>query len=197
MTRNYRQIAADSLGRDYSSYFLKPGMAFVGGERQVATMAQVKLGDVVVLKSGLSQILAAGEVVERNGRHSGNGGKEWLRDFDGWDLPAYCYVRWRVPEEPQETSGLTRSTIQQLHDDKNKELADKLLQHPPAPEGNEPRQTSEVPDNAILEFLITEGLLPEQQTSRPIRFVESGFSLNTITTTASGLMFGSMKPAPF
>lgn len=157
---NYWQIAAGSQGRDYSSYFLKTGMAFVGGEIQIATMARVKLGDVVVLKSGLSEILAAGEVVERDGIHSGNGDKDWLRDFDGWDLPAYCYVRWHVPAVPLETSGLTRTTIQQLPQDHHRVLADQLLQLPARADGNEPIRTNHVSDDAILEFLISEGLRP-------------------------------------
>lgn len=160
MTGNYWQVAAGSRGRDYSSYFLKTGMAFVGGTSQIATMALVNAGDVVVLKSGLSQILAAGEVIERDGKHSGNGDKDWLRDFDGWDLAAWCYVRWHVPAEPVETSGLTRSTIQQLPQDEHRRLADGLLRLPPVPEGNEPPPTMEVPDGAILEFLISEGLRP-------------------------------------
>jgi hypothetical protein len=160
MSRNYWQIAAGSQGRDYADYFLRTGMAFVGGESQIAAMAEVQLGDIVVLKSGLSQIVAAGEVVEREGSHSGNGDKDWLRDFDGWDLPAYCYVRWHLPPTPVETSGLTRSTITQLPQAHHRTLADDVLSSLQAPEGQEPKPTNPVRDDEILEFLISEGLRP-------------------------------------
>jgi len=56
--------------------------------------------EVALIKSGLYQIVAAGEVVERNGKSTGCEDKSWLRDFDGWDLPAYCCVDWHVPDKP-------------------------------------------------------------------------------------------------
>ena len=95
---DYWQIGSGSYGRDYAEDFLRYGMAFVGGDVQVATMAKVNASDRVVMKRGMSEVLAAGEVVERDGRHRGEDDKEWLRDFDGWDLRAYCgevTMRWR------------------------------------------------------------------------------------------------------
>jgi hypothetical protein len=112
-------------------------MAFVGGDAQIATMQQVALGDVVLLKRGLSSIVAAGEVVERNGTHQGNGDKDWLLDLDGWELSAYCYVNWHVPAQPVSTDGLTRNNIQRVQQDKHRVLADQILSLParsPAPE---------------------------------------------------------------
>lgn len=90
--KKYWQIAAGSRGRDYSSLFIKYGMAFVGGDIPIDTMNNVQEGDIIILKSGLRRILAAGTVVKRNGKFSGCGDKSWLRDFDGWDLQAYCNV---------------------------------------------------------------------------------------------------------
>ncbi|MEQ1845515.1 MAG: hypothetical protein ABL983_08050 [Nitrospira sp.] len=156
----YWQIAAGSAGRDYSDRFIRLGMAFVGGDAQIATMDQVAVGDVMVLKAGLSKVLAAGEVVQRNGVHKGNGDKPWLRDFDGWDLPAYCYVDWRVPETPVEADGLTQATIQKLPQEKHRQLADLLLALPPREHEPEPAPTCEVTDEEILEFLISVGLRP-------------------------------------
>ena len=89
---NYWQIAAGSGGRDYAEEFIRYGMAFVGGEKQIATMEGVEIGDRIILKGGVSEIVAAGEVVQRDGKHRGQGDKEWLKDFDGWELEAYFYV---------------------------------------------------------------------------------------------------------
>ena len=100
MSKTYWQIAAGSTGRNYAELFVKFGMAFVGGQKEIRSMAEVSVGDIVLLKIGLSKIYAVGEVVARDGKHEGNADKSWLRDFDGWDLSAYCYVDWHVPEKP-------------------------------------------------------------------------------------------------
>ena len=113
-----------------------------------------------LLKRGLSEIVAVGEVVQRNGVHRGEGDKEWLRDFDGWDLPAYCYVDWRTPATPLQTDGLTRATIQRTPQDKHRSLADSLLSLPLKPFEPEPAPTSEITYDQILEFMIAQGLRP-------------------------------------
>ena len=88
----YWQIAAGSEGRDYSEDFLRFGMAFVGGKSPMKRMSEVEVGDRIILKRGMSRIVAAGEVVERDGQHRGENDKHWLMDFDGWELPGYCFV---------------------------------------------------------------------------------------------------------
>ena len=160
MARNYWQIAAGSQERDYSEKFLSTGMAFVGGEGHEETMTQVRLGDVVVLKKGRSTIAAVGEVIERDGTFRGNGDKEWLNHFDGWRLPAYCYIAWRVPGKRIKTTGLTRTTIQQLPQQQHRTLADKLLRYPIHPSAGEPSPTVEVSDEQILRHLVAAGLRP-------------------------------------
>lgn len=160
MSKTYWQVAAGSIGRNYADLFLKFGMAFVGGENKIKTMAEVSIGDILLLKRGVSKVIAVGEVVERDGKHKGNKDKPWLSDFDGWDLSAYCYVDWHVPNEPSEISGLTRATIQKVHQDRHKELADSLLKLPIRPHEPEPSPTNHVSDEDILEFLIREGLRP-------------------------------------
>lgn len=161
----YWQVAAGSDSRDYAADFLKYGMAFVGGEKQIAAMAQVRAGDRVILKRGLTQIVAAGTVVERNGTCTGNAtlpnqdDKYWLRDYDGWDLPAYCFVEWHVPAVPLVVKGLTRNTIQQVGLPELRQSADQIIAtmaiHPAT---EQPQKVASLSDDEMLSFLIVQGL---------------------------------------
>jgi hypothetical protein len=160
MERKYWQVAAGSGSRDYAERFLQFGMAFVGGKEPIATMNQVSVGDIILLKRGLSAIVAVGEVVARNGQHSGDMSKEWLRDFDGWDLSAFCYVDWRRPDTPIATTGLTRTTIQRVPQQMHREIADATLKLPVVPYAPEPAPTAKLEDVEILTFLISKGLRP-------------------------------------
>jgi len=183
MSKTYWQIAAGSSGRNYSDHFIKFGMAFVGGDVQIETMSQVQKGDVVVIKNGLYQILAAGEVIEIDGKTNSCGDKSWLRDFDGWDLQAYCYVNWHVPDKPIDTDGLTRATIQRLPQAKHQKIADDLLLLPAHSPDPEPEETSSINDDQILEHLITEGLRPSSaddltNTLRKIRLLAQYYYTN-------------------
>jgi len=83
---SYWQVAAGSDQRDYSSYFLRFGLAFVGGDNQIATLRGLAPNDRVILKRGLQEVVAAGIVVKQGSSHFGIDDKPWLRDFDGWDL---------------------------------------------------------------------------------------------------------------
>lgn len=159
---NTWQVAAGSLGRDYAHDFLRFGMAFVGGSAQIETLAQVQEGDRIILKRGTSQIVAVGRVVQRHGHGKGCGDKPWLRDFDGWDLQAYCYVQWHVPSEPITTRGLTRATIQAVNQLRLIELAEQVIRDVSALQeyDAEPVPTQAVEDPEILEFLVKEGLRP-------------------------------------
>ena len=156
------QIAAGSLGRDYSDRFLRHGLAFVGGDWQCDVMDEVRPGDVVILKRGMSQIVAVGEVVERDGRCRGWNDKSWLRDFDGWNLAAWCNVEWRVPDTPLETSGLTRATIQKIGMSHIIDLASAMLINLPKRTDYEPEPapTNTVTDDDLIGHLIQYGLRP-------------------------------------
>lgn len=158
----YWQIAAGSNGRDYADRFLQHGLAFVGGEWQCDTIKAVKAGDVVVLKRGLYQIVAVGRVVERDGSIGKVGGKDWLRDFDGWNLSGWCNVEWHVPAQPITTQGLTRSTIQGINQSHLIAQADQVLANIPATTtyDPEPRPTARVEDDALIQELIKLGLRP-------------------------------------
>jgi hypothetical protein len=157
----YWQIAAGSEGRDYAEDFLRFGMAFVGGDAQRAAMKQVCEGDCVLLKRGKTHLVAAGTVVRRNGIHSGDADKQWLADFDGWQLHGYCYVDWHKPEKPRMVSGFTRNTIQKVWKEPLKQAADSIVKQCPIhPRGPEPKPVETLGDEEILDFLITEGLRP-------------------------------------
>jgi len=155
----YWQIASGSSGRDYTADFLRFGMAFVGGERQRRIMKEVKPGDRVILKSGKS-IAAVGVVEERDGIYRGDGDKEWLTDFDGWDLSAYCFVEWHRMTSPIPTPELTRATIQRVHRQNVIDQVEQALSALPAlaPTDPEPSLTTEVSEGKILEHLIRQGL---------------------------------------
>jgi len=158
----YWQIAAGAMGRDYTDAFLDYGMAFVGGDQQVDRMSYVEKGDIILLKRGTKELVAVGEVVERDGHHRGDGDKDWLLDFDGWVLRAYCFVRWHVPKSSVSVKGLTRGTISKVHVKRLHEHADNLLSSLSAKTDYlpEPKPTVPVRDEEILEFLIEQGLRP-------------------------------------
>lgn len=77
-------------------------------------MADVRAGDRMVLKGGKSEIVAVGEVVERDGRCSGARDKSWLNDFDGWYLPAYCHVRWHRPSARDTSASSTATGLRSM-----------------------------------------------------------------------------------
>jgi len=155
------QVAAGSSGRDYSQAFIEFGMAFVGGDVSRNAMKQVEVGDHIILKRGMSEILAVGVVVERNGKCKGDDDKPWLRDFDGWNLAGYCFVEWHKPEVPLTVTGLTRATIQRVNQSQLVATAKELLKLPvTSPSRSEPIATNALTDEQILEFLICEGLRP-------------------------------------
>ncbi len=156
---NYWQVAAGAEQRNYSRRFLQYGFAFVGGDKHIDTMKKVKADDVILLKEGASRILAAGKVIEQNGKAGGCGDKEWMRDFDGWDLPAYCHVEWHVPSKPVETKGLAQGAIKAVKQPEPQENANRILQNERQHQSHpEPRPVREIRDKEILKFLVREGL---------------------------------------
>ena len=164
----YWQIAAGSYGRDYSELFKKFGIAFFGAGAE--RLKDINVGDTVILKQGITGISAAGKVVQRDGRHIGNHykdssdkkDKEWLLDVDGWDLPAWCYVDWRVLDGDKVISvpGLTRGTIRRANQPGPQKEADKILATGRPPKETEykgPAETKIVADQELLETLVREG----------------------------------------
>ena len=152
----YWQIESGANGRDYSKYFKKYGMAFVGGKKYMNRMEQIEKGDIVVLKRGLQEILAAGRVTKRYSREV----KEWLKDFDGWDLPGYCHVDWKENlENSTPPRGLARHAIARVNKREVKNKADEILCFGGELEVSpEPRKTEPVGVNEILKYLKEAGL---------------------------------------
>lgn len=156
------QIAAGSNQRDYVDEFLNRGLAFLGGQRQIATLEKVQPGDLLILKRGLSRVEAIGEVVVRNGKHYGRGDKHWLRDFDGWDLEAYVYVDWRIPQKEISPDGLRMGTIGRISEGRLKQEAMDCLPLAAKHEitRTDPTPTEVVSDEKILSSLISHGISP-------------------------------------
>jgi hypothetical protein len=166
MTMTYWQISSGFFGRNYSEYFTKHGIACVGTVEQEEWKTMVNKGDIIVLKRGISGIIAAGEVVERNGKSTGyatadDKDKFWLWDFDGWDLSAYCYVDWHVhpSKDGEPTSGLSRGAIVKLMQPTPQSIANDIISsYPVAKIEPEPRRVGDIKDDKILEHLISEGM---------------------------------------
>lgn len=156
----YWQVAAGSSERDYSEEFLKFGMAFVGTDTEKMNM--VEEGDIVILKSGVTMIRAAGRVVRRDGKVGGDGDKKWLCDFDGWNLPAYCYVDWCEGNVP--ATGLARGTMREVHIQALRDAAEKIIEDKTGPRDPEPEpeSTKGVTDDELISFLIEQGLRVSQ-----------------------------------
>ncbi len=136
------------------SGFLQQCIAFVGDKPQVATISQVKTGDRVALKRGTSQLLAVGIARERNGQVVGQADKKWLKDFDGWELPGYCYVDWHRLPETLDCQGFIRGTISGINNGLIRRTIDDLLATTPAV-GEclpEPEPTKQISDEQILGF---------------------------------------------
>lgn len=159
----YWQVAAGDKGRNYSKLFLDHGIAFVGGEKHEKRIDDdVNINDIMVLKDGIHGILAAGKVVSRGGVHKGNGDKEWLHDFDGWDLPAYCYVDWKKSNTPgQKIIGLTQGTILEIHESSPQQTANNILSTGTSVTfKKEPKSCRSITDTELLQVLVTKGLSP-------------------------------------
>lgn len=160
---NYWQVATGSYGRDYSEYFFRYGAVFIGEDHYDKTKERVKEGDRVLLKQGVSNVLAVGEIVQRDGK-CGVLDKDRAWDFDGWHLPAYYNVQWHKPSKPisAKGKGLSRGTIIIASSQDIKQLAEEVLSTVPAQQELKqfPHSTEPVDDDKILKFLICQGLRP-------------------------------------
>lgn len=149
-------MASGAGDRNYSEEFINWGIAFVGDDHWCPEwgkgMSQVEKNDRILLrgrKNNTEEIVAVGEVVEHEGEHRGRKDKEVLRDFDGWELPAYCYVDWHRVSDGKKTS--IRKTIAQIGENNDlREYAACVLNRPRNPEGD-PTNMPPAPEAMDLE----------------------------------------------
>lgn len=157
---NFCQVGSGQEGgRSYGGECLKHGMAFAGEGYWKGGIERVKEGDFVVLRYSTKKIVAVGKVVEHDGEVNGCATEEkqsWLKDFDGWDLPAYCYVEWHKPDESENArKQLPQRGFSQLNDGEfqkqAREIFDNNNTYPSNRDGPAPTQIVE--DREIKEFL--------------------------------------------
>lgn len=155
----YWQIGSGQGERDYSRECLDYGLAFVGAGDSGREMEKVNEGDVLVLRRGVSCIVAVGRAIKHGKEVTGLANEEkmsWLKDFDGWDLPAYCHVEWHKPDEPKQTrTRLPRSPISRLHNiEVRKQVEQVLAENPPCESNRDgPSLTQEVTLEEMEDFL--------------------------------------------
>lgn len=154
------QVGSGQEGkRSYSGECLKYGMAFAGERYWKGGIEKVKEGDFVVLRYSTKKIVAVGRVVEHDGEVNGCATEEkkgWLKDFDGWDLPAYCYVKWHKPYEPVDArKQLPQRAFSQLNDEEFQKQAREIFDDSHAHTSNRggPPPTEIVADGEIGAFL--------------------------------------------
>lgn len=161
---SYWQVSAGDKGRNYTDFFINYGLAFFGKKFKTA-FDNINKGDILVLKSGKGQILAAGVVVERDGKVKGNGDKSWLFDIDGWNLSLYCFVDWCQPTKPVTVKGLSIGGVLRMPQKPHQLTADKILSgHTARKLMSEPEPCDPVTIEEILRFLVNEGLRPASAT---------------------------------
>lgn len=163
----YWIVSAGANGRDYAHAFLDLGMAFVGGADPLEKHATIREGDVLILKRGVREVVAVGTVVDRGDGCTGcapdtpDDPRDYVHDFDGWDLRGYCHVDWHTPAKPVAVPGLRIGTIYATSQPAHIATANDLLALPSLPaRKREPTRQREIDDDEVLEFLIAEGLRP-------------------------------------
>ena len=161
----YWQIASGAGDRYYHEEFINWGIAFVGerywDSKSGKGMKHVEKGDRILLRGrrkdaeekDAEEIVAVGEVVEYEGSHNGCKDREVLKDFDGWDLPAYCFVDWYRVSDRKKTS--IRRTIAQIgeHNDLRR-YADSVLQERGENRVGDPKNVPREPAPIDLEEIV-------------------------------------------
>lgn len=159
---NYWQVGSGQKGRrSYWAECLRFGMAFAGEKYWKNGIEKVEKDDLVVLRFGANKIVAVGKIVEHEGRVRGcatDEEKSWLKDFDGWDLSAYCYVEWRKPRDESEYAckQLPQRGFSRLEDAAYRRKAQKVFDQgricDPSSLGG-PTETGKIDDEKLKDFL--------------------------------------------
>jgi len=158
-------VAAGRKGRDYSKYFFKYGMLFIGGVDYEDKVKNISIGDIILLKKGASKVIAVGKAIERNGEGFGIDNSGWLSDFDGWELKFYHHVEWYQLEKPKNIVGKFRGRFMKsitYKEEHEKFALDIINNQKPLNniEKPKPDDYKKVNDDQIINHLIREGLRP-------------------------------------
>ena len=137
--RQYWTVAAGDSDRDYSQVFLDFGVMLVGPgdsgkyfenehayaqEPSVRRFAEeVKPNDVVVLKRGMKNIIAAGIVDDRNDSYFHS---EVFGDVDGFSLQHGRHVTWHKAQNEVEIA-LPRGRLRRTYSPQAKEIAERII----------------------------------------------------------------------
>lgn len=81
--------------------------------------------------------------------------ERWLRDFDGWDLPADCYVAWHKPTEAHVArTQLSQRAISRVHRAELRVQAQEILEKSPFHESDRegPPPTQRIEHEQIESF---------------------------------------------
>lgn len=122
-------------------------------------MQEVEEGHVVVLRRRTSHNVAVGRTINHRVEVAGLAYKEKksrLKDFDGWDLPAYCYVQWHKPAKPVLARvHLAQSAICRVNNIGLRGQAEQILKEisPSTSNHDGPLPTRRIKDRGMEEFL--------------------------------------------
>lgn len=159
----YWQVAAGSDQREYSREFLDFGIAFFGHGNSDKLIKMLKPGDRIVLKDGITGIRAVGIIDSRDGVCADRkGDASWLMDFDGWELPYFCFVKWHELPESEKIDGLSMGTLKRIESQAIKNRVEAILKSPNflniQPEPLDAKPTT---DEDILKDVVSCGLGPK------------------------------------
>lgn len=172
--RKYWLIAAGDELRDYSEVFTRFGIMLVGpgdlgnyfenqkvyeeiGEHTVPRFAkEVQPRDVVILKRGVTSIIAAGIVDKRKDSYFYC---EVFGDVEGFSLQHGRYVTWYRPKKEVRTKGLARGTLTRTNKSHIHQIAEHIInENKPTHSIKIPPPAKDVVDEELIRHLIERGL---------------------------------------
>lgn len=152
----YWQVGSGNRDRFYHEEMLNYGIACAGEGYYEKSIKRVKENDVVILRQGTTKIISVGKVVEKHGKVHGCGDKTWLYHFDGWELPAYCYVEWhKMRTSKKKERRLPWLAFSKIDQNEPRGYAEQILGDSPETylQSEEPPEAEEVSHEQMRTFL--------------------------------------------
>lgn len=179
--KEYWWIGAGDHERDYSQVFLDFGIILVGpdygnyytnkkayqSEPCVRTFVEdVKPGDIVILKRGVTSIVAVGVVEKAQGIEVVNEhedgyfySKEIFGNVQGFETAHGRYVTWYKPENEEKIEGISRGTLKRCHNYNIQQISKKIIKNnEPLKKDPIPSPANQVNDEELIMHLIENGL---------------------------------------